>query len=108
MAHGEKIKRFFSKIKPFVRGLLKSLPFGSAVVEIADNVKHEIQLGNDLLPKRSVTETDPTTGEVIVKPPHSWLSIAIQLLTLIALIYAFYTKAIPITDVIEFLKKLQP
>ena len=93
-----KLKNFINKIKPFVRGVLKSVPFGGVIVEIADNVKAEKALQRNEIPKRLVIEGNEK------KLPHNWASIIFQLLTAGIIVYAFVTKQITISDVLNYSK----
>jgi len=83
--------KFFKKVAaPVLRGLLKSVPFGGVFVESVKNIK---------------TEFD-NTKTVEDKPlPHNWISITVQLLALLAIVYAFVSKQITIEQFIDFLPK---
>ena len=96
-----KLKNIIQKIKPFIRGILKSIPFGSVIVEAADNIKTEIEINKSVTPTRSKldNEGNPTT-------PHNWLSIFVQLIGASLLVYAFVEKLITIEQVLEYLKQL--
>jgi tRNA(Arg) A34 adenosine deaminase TadA len=84
-------KGFFKKVAaPVLRGLLKSVPFGSVVVESVKNIK---------------TEFD-NTKTVEDKPlPHNWLSITVQVICLLGIVYAFVSKQITIEQFIDLLPK---
>ena len=84
-------KGFFKKVAaPVLRGLLKSVPFGSVVVESVNNIK---------------TEFD-NTKTVEDKPlPHNWISITVQLLALLAIVYSFVSKQKTIKQFIDLLPK---
>lgn len=84
-------KGFFKKIAaPVLRGLLKSVPFGGIAVEAVNNIK---------------TEFD-NTKQIEDKPlPHNWISITVQLLALLAIVYAFVSKQITIDQFIDLLPK---
>lgn len=91
-----KIKNFFKAIRPFIRGTLKALPFGSAIVEISDNIKTERELAKGNSPKR-IRLID---GEK--KLPHNWISILFQLIIAFIIVYSFVTKQITINDVLNY------
>ena len=84
-------KGFFKKVAtPVLRGLLKSVPFGGIVVESVKNIKTEID----------------NTKTIEDKPlPHNWISILVQLLALLGIVYAFVSKQITIEQFIELLPK---
>lgn len=78
------------------RGALKALiPPLVPIIEAGTNAK----VASDNADKKEVS-TDP----VIVPQPHSWVSIVTQLLVWICILYAFWTKAIPLKEVIDYLK----
>jgi hypothetical protein len=82
------LKKVFVFLKPILRGAIKSLPFGNAVVEIGESIKETV----DNVKKDSAK---PLT--------HNWLSIAVQIIGMAVIIYAFFTKAITIEQVLEFI-----
>jgi hypothetical protein len=95
----EKLKRIFNSIKPFVRGIVKSLPFGSVVIEASDNIKTEIALSKGSSPKRVAFDAN---GQI--KRPHSWISIMFQLIFVGTIIYLLVSKQIDVNDFINFSK----
>ncbi len=103
MAKGEKFKKFFKNIiKPFLRGALKSLPFGGAVVELSDNIKAEIALNKNEVPARGSIDEN---GQM--KAPHNWGTIIVNIIIAGVIVYAFVTKSITIDEVINFLNQLK-
>lgn len=78
-------------IGPVVRGVVKSLPFGGIVVESVKNIKTEIDNKKDEVNKPK-------------ELPHNWLSIAIQIICVAGIIYAFISKQITIDVFLELLK----
>ena len=78
-------------IAPVVRGVVKSLPFGGIVVESVKNIKTELENKKDDInqPKEL---------------PHNWLSIAIQLIVVAGIVYAFLSKQITIETFLDLLK----
>lgn len=78
---------------PVLRGVVKSLPFGSVIVETATNIQTEIQNKNT---------TDVSESKEL---PHNWVSIAVQLLALIGIVYAFVSKQITIETFLSLLPK---
>lgn len=84
------LKKF---IGPVLRGVLKSVPFGGVIVEAATNIQTEIQNKNT---------TDISEAKEL---PHNWLSITIQVITLLGIIYAFVSKQITIETFISLLPK---
>jgi hypothetical protein len=82
------LKKVFVFLKPILRGAIKSLPFGNAVVEIGESIK----------------ETVDNNAKDSAKPlTHNWLSIAVQIIGIAVIIYAFFTKAITIEQVLTFI-----
>jgi len=77
------LKTFF---KDAIRGLVKSVPFGNTAVSIVDNIKHE---------RETSAEINPDTK------PHSWVSIAMQILGILAIGYAFVTKMVTLEDLLS-------
>lgn len=74
--------KFFQKVlAPAVRGLVKSVPFTTPVVEIATNL-----MTKKKLPKK-----------------HTNLSVVIQIISIAAIVFAFYKKWIPLEQMLEFL-----
>ena len=82
------LKKVFVFLKPILRGAIKSLPFGNAVIEIGESIKETVENNNNDLAK-------PLT--------HNWLSITVQIIGLVVIIYAFAIKAITIEQVLEFI-----
>jgi hypothetical protein len=80
-------------IAPVLRGVLKSVPFGSVIVEAASNIQTEIQNKNT---------TDVSEAKEL---PHNWVSITVQILALIGIVYAFVSKQITIEQFMEYLPK---
>jgi hypothetical protein len=82
------LKKVFIFLKPILRGAIKSLPFGNAVVEISESIK----------------ETVDNNAKDSAKPlTHNWISIAVQVIGLSVIVYAFITKAITIEQVLTFI-----
>lgn len=77
---------------PIVRGALQTIPGGGIVVQATRNITHE--LGN---------RDNVTVAINDGKPPHSYLSIAIQVVGIASIIYAFYTKAITVEQVLSLI-----
>lgn len=82
----KKLKLFLQKpfvknyIAPIVRGLVKQVPLvGTPIVEVVSNI------------------TQPNK--------HKWLSITVQIVCAIVILYAFYTKAITVQEVLDYLKQ---
>ena len=71
---------------PVVRGVLKSLPVGNLAYEIADTIK---------------AAKDPARAEGD-KLPHSPISMFLQAVTLLLILYAFFTHQISIDDVLKW------
>jgi len=80
-------------IAPVLRGVLKSVPFGGIVVESINNIKTEIENKNT---------TDVSEAKDL---PHNWISITVQILCLIGIVYAFISKQITIEQFLEYLPK---
>lgn len=80
-------------IAPVLRGVLKSVPFGGIVVESINNIKTEIENKNT---------TDVSEAKEL---PHNWISITVQILCLIGIVYAFVSKQITIEQFLEYLPK---
>lgn len=77
------LKNIFSS--PVVRGIIKGNPIGGVVYEIVQNISHARnpdKKGFDL--------------------PHSPVSILFQIAVLICILYAFFTKALTIEDILRF------
>lgn len=68
---------------PLVRGPLKSLPFGSLGYEIADTVKW--------FRERKKLRSQ---GKEVPEMPHSPVSMAVQLLFVVGILYGIFTKQI--------------
>lgn len=86
-------------IVAFLRGVVKGFPLGNAIIEGVNTVKGGIV-------KDIVTPAGETvTG--IVKDPHNWISIIVQVATILALAYGVYTHTIDINKVIETLQGLK-
>ena len=75
------MKKILPVLKPIIRGVVKTIPFGNTAVEIADNIKAEKDA-----PK-----------------PHNWYSIAMQILGIGAIVYAFATKMITIQELLDMI-----
>lgn len=69
-------------ILPVLRGAVKVVPFGNAVVEIAQNV--------------SASANEET-------PPHTSASIIAQVISWAAIIWAFYTHTITLDQLLKYL-----
>lgn len=80
-------------VAPVLRGVLKSFPFGGIVVESINNIKTEIENKNT---------TDVSEAKDL---PHNWISITVQILCLIGIVYAFISKQITIEQFLEYLPK---
>lgn len=80
-------------IAPVLRGVLKSVPFGGIVVESINNIKTEIENKNI---------TDVSEAKDL---PHNWISITVQILCLLGIVYAFVSKQITIEQFLEYLPK---
>jgi hypothetical protein len=80
-------------VAPVLRGVLKSVPFGGIVVESINNIKTEIENKNT---------TDVSEAKDL---PHNWISITVQILCLIGIVYAFISKQITIEQFLEYLPK---
>lgn len=93
MLNKMKKNKFKKFVAPVVRGLIKSLPFGNVVVETATNIATEMENKNT---------TDVSEAKEL---PHNWVSITIQLLALIGIVYAFVSKQITIETFLELLPK---
>lgn len=89
------VGRFLQNVGgPLIRSAIKQVPFlGTPIVEIASNL-----LGAKKLDK-------VTWAEV---PKHSYVSIVMQFAIAISVLYAFFTKAITIQEVVEMLKGFIP
>ena len=80
-------------VAPVLRCVLKSVPFGGIVVESINNIKTEIENKNT---------TDVSEAKDL---PHNWISITVQILCLIGIVYAFISKQITIEQFLEYLPK---
>lgn len=84
------VKRLFKKIgkviKPILRGALKSIPILNPIIEITENIRSEVKNQN--------------SGEV---KKHNYISITIQIICVIAIIYAFATKQITVDQLLQLL-----
>jgi hypothetical protein len=80
----KKIKKILGGIfgSPLVRGVVKTLPFGNFIYEAAENVKHA----------RAGAET-----------PHHKLSLFIQFVLLVLIVYAFVTKQLTVEQVLYYI-----
>lgn len=94
----KKIKSFLQKpfikniIAPVVRGALQTIPGGGVIVQAGRNISHELN-----------AEKEPGTQR-----PHNYLSIAVQVIGVACVVYAFTTKAITIEQVLELVKTFIP
>lgn len=88
-------KPFLKTLGDICRGVFKALPIGNVLVELAQNKKA----------KNLVTEEiKDEAGNVIKRElPHSYVSIVVQLLCIAGIVYAFYTKQIDITKLLNLL-----
>lgn len=78
---------FFNKVlAPIFRGVVKTIPFGTVIVEVTEN----------LLKKEDK------------KKPHHYLSIVIQFIVIAAIVYAFLSKQITIEQVLYYLNYVDP
>jgi len=90
----KKIKIFLQKpfiqkyVAPVLRGALQTFPVGGIAVQLGRNITHEFGTTN--------------TG----KPPHNYISIAIQFLGIAAIVWAFYTRAITVEQLLEMFGKI--
>lgn len=89
-------KGFFKKLlggifkSPIVRGLIKSLPFGNVGYEVAENIIGETVNQNKADDKDNAK-------------PHSAISLICQIVVLVLIVWAFFTKQITIEDVLNML-----
>lgn len=83
-----------------LRAGVKSVPVGNAIVEAIENRK-----ANRAIKKGMSIDETVKYKSVDGKPekPHDWLSIAVQLIITGSVIYAFFSKQIPIDKLIELL-----
>lgn len=86
----KKLKELFQKpifkkiISPLLRGVIKQVPIvGTPIAEIMTNA-----IQPDGTPKK-----------------HNWFSIGVQVVIALATLYAFYTKAITLDDLVKFLQQ---
>jgi len=84
-------------LKAVFRGLVKSVPLGNTLIEIADNYKSKPILNIDSEEQKKVFEN--------IEKPHDWTSIIIQVIITSSIIYAFVTKQISIEKLIELIIK---
>lgn len=92
--------KFVKTVAPFVRGAVKiGLPIiGTPIVEAITNLTQ---------PKTMIATIVGAGATEVVKPPkHSWVSIIVQSVLAVCVIWAFYTKAITVQDVILIIKGL--
>lgn len=82
------MKKVLSFVKPFIRGAVKSLPFGNAAIEIGTSVKEFVVNKQSGLAK-------PAT--------HDWKSIITQVVVLGLIIYAFASGTITIEQALAWL-----
>lgn len=81
-------------LAPIVRSAVKSVPIiGTPLAEIASNLT-------------GAKKIDKATGSV--EPKHSYVSIIMQCGIAIAVLFAFYTKTITVTEVVTILKQFIP
>lgn len=82
------MKNKFPILSAVFRGVVKSVPMGNVALQAINQVKHEL-----------------AHKDSIVKPekPHNWLSIATQVICIVAIAYAFATKAITIEQLLSLL-----
>lgn len=82
------MKKIISFVKPFVRGAVKSLPFGNAVIEIGTSIKEAV-----------VNKQNDSAKSLT----HDWKSIMTQVVVMGLIIYAFAVKSITIEQALEWL-----
>jgi len=92
----KKIKQFFEILKPVFRGVLKSLPMGNILVELTQNKKA----------KNSEPVIDSQGNQIPPELPHNYVSIAIQIICIVGIIYAFYTKQIDLNHFLSILQSI--
>ena len=88
----KKIQLFLQKpfvknyLAPVFRGAIQTLPGGGVAVQALRNISHEVNVAKE--------------GE---QPPHSYISIVIQVIGLAAIIYAFIAKIITIDELLSLI-----
>ena len=97
----ENVKKFFAGFKPIIRGLVKSLPFGTMIIEATDNVKTEIALSKNETPKRAKFNLNGSEKPSL-SVPHSWGSIIFQLIFAAIIVYAFVSGKITIEQILQY------
>ena len=90
MNEKKSIKGFFKTFGTIGRGVLKSIPFGNILVERYQN-------------KKAVTQKDENGNPIPVEPPHSSLSMVVQIIMVTAIVWAFYTEKISVQQLINLL-----
>lgn len=84
-----------------IRGVLKGFPIVNAITEAIKNKKVKQSIEN-------VTSEIGAVEDSIVVPeiPHSYVSIAFQLITAIVILYAFFTKQMTAESVIDTIRSI--
>lgn len=70
------MKKILNILKPVVRGAVKSIPVGNTILEVVNKIKD---------PKK-----------------HSWVSIATQIICIIAIVYAFVSHTITLDSLLSY------
>ena len=84
-------------LAPVVRGVVKQIPFvGTPLMEVISNLT-----GPKVI---TVTGTDGKPMNVELPKKHNWVSIIVQSVLAVCVVYAFYTKAITIQEVVALVK----
>lgn len=96
----------FKVIGAGVRGALKGFPAINAIVEGIKNIRN--RKNKEVVQKLSeaTLEELKNNGVNLEQPPHNWVSIIFQLITVSFLLYGFSTKQVTFESVLEFLKSL--
>jgi hypothetical protein len=88
----EKKPKLFNRlgliVKPIFRGALKSIPVINPVIEIVNNIRNE---------------TKAKEGQPV--KTHSYISIVTQFICVGVVLYAFFSKQLPVDQVLELLKQ---
>lgn len=93
----KKINQFFAILKPVFRGVLKSIPIGNILVELSQNKKAK---------KTNEHVIDSNGEQIPAELPHNYVSIAIQIICVVGIIYAFYTKQIDLNHFLSILQSI--
>ena len=87
-------------IKPILRGTIKALPFGTPIIETIDNIKSEIKISKGEIPKR--VQLNGSMDKPLA--PHNWTSVIINLMFVTIIVYAFVTKTITVSEVLNYIR----